>query len=145
MEPAARSVDIALGASTPTPTECLDINRRCINSPTETHSGEKSPAVADLEHMFMSNYISLEDYAQELAFLPDLTESSVTELDYTAPNVKNLGFVGDQQRRLDEVLKKHETIMISSGNALSPRRMGWYVTSTSKSTHRLSNERGGFC
>ncbi|OWZ15177.1 hypothetical protein PHMEG_00011228 [Phytophthora megakarya] len=115
------SAAVALGASTPTPTECLGIDRGCNNSPTEIHSEEKSPdaAVADLEHTFMSNYISLEDYAQELAFLPNLTEPSVTELDYTAPNVKNPSFVGDQQRRLDEVLKKH-TIMISSGNALPP-------------------------
>ncbi|OWY92377.1 hypothetical protein PHMEG_00038653 [Phytophthora megakarya] len=65
-----------------------------------------------------ANYISLEAYPQELAFLPDLTEPSVTELDYTAPNMKNSSFIGDQQRRLDEVLKKHEAIMISSGNAL---------------------------
>ncbi|KAE8952604.1 hypothetical protein PR001_g33222, partial [Phytophthora rubi] len=33
--------------------------------------------------------IELEDYAQELAFLPDLTEVSVTVLDYSAPNVLN--------------------------------------------------------
>ncbi|OWZ02322.1 Eukaryotic/viral aspartic protease [Phytophthora megakarya] len=71
-----------------------------------------------------ANYISLEDYAQELAFLSDLTEPSVTELDYTAPNVKNPSFVGDQQRRLDEVLKKHEAIMIWSGNALPPPAYG---------------------
>ncbi|OWZ06441.1 hypothetical protein PHMEG_00021303 [Phytophthora megakarya] len=32
----------------------------------------------------------------------------------------NPSFVGDQQRRLDEVLKKHAAIMISSGNALPP-------------------------
>ncbi|OWY97419.1 hypothetical protein PHMEG_00032053 [Phytophthora megakarya] len=65
-----------------------------------------------------ANYISLEDYAQELAFLPDLTEPSVTEIDYTAPNVKNLSFIDDQQRRLDEA------IMISSGNALPPPAYG---------------------
>ncbi|OWZ13548.1 hypothetical protein PHMEG_00013105 [Phytophthora megakarya] len=100
------SAAVALGASTPTPTECLDIDRGCNNPSTETHSDEKSPdaSVADLEHTFMcvmhvlytegnddpadddyavyeANYISLEDYAQELAFLPDLTEPSVTELD----------------------------------------------------------------
>ncbi|OWY94010.1 hypothetical protein PHMEG_00036388 [Phytophthora megakarya] len=127
MEPIARSVDIAtdsspvgddpvsaavaLGASSPTPTESSDVNRECINPPTEAHGEEKSPdaAVVDLEHTFMcvmhvlstegnddpadddyavreANYISLEDYAQELAFLSNLTEPSVTELDYTAPN-----------------------------------------------------------
>ncbi|OWY92266.1 hypothetical protein PHMEG_00038802, partial [Phytophthora megakarya] len=41
-------------------------------------------------------------------------------MDYTAPNVKNSNFTGDQQRRLDEVHRKHEAIMISSGNALPP-------------------------
>ncbi|OWZ08070.1 reverse transcriptase, partial [Phytophthora megakarya] len=46
--------------------------------------------------------ITDKDYAQELAFLPDLTKPSVTELDYTAPNVKNPSFVGGQQRRLDK-------------------------------------------
>ncbi|OWZ08101.1 hypothetical protein PHMEG_00019409 [Phytophthora megakarya] len=71
-----------------------------------------------------ANYISFEDYAQELAFLPDLTEPSVTELEYTAPNVKNSGFIGDQQRRLDEVLKKHEAIMILSDNGLPPPAYG---------------------
>ncbi|OWY96553.1 hypothetical protein PHMEG_00033154, partial [Phytophthora megakarya] len=165
MEPVARSVNsatdgspvgddpvsaaVALGARYPTPTERSDVNQECNNSPTETHSEEKSPdaAVADLEHTFMcvmhvlstegnddpaaddyavdeANYISLEDYAQELAFLPDLTEHSVTELDYTALNVKNPSFIGDQQRRLDDVLKKHEAIMVSSGNALPPPAYG---------------------
>ncbi|OWZ17154.1 hypothetical protein PHMEG_0008947 [Phytophthora megakarya] len=160
MESVARSVDsttdgspigddpvsaaVALGASTPTPTEGPDVNQECDNSPTETQSEGKSPdaAVADLEHnslqstegnddpadddyaVHQANYISLEDYAQELAFLPDLTEPSVTELDYTAPNVKNPSFRDDQQRRLDEVLKNHESIMISSGNALPPPAYG---------------------
>ncbi|OWY90699.1 hypothetical protein PHMEG_00041053, partial [Phytophthora megakarya] len=155
MEPVPRSVDsatdgspvdddlisaaVALGASSPTPTESSGVNQECNNSPTETHSEEKLPdaAVADLEHTFMcvmrvlstegnddatdddyavheANHISLEDYAQELAFLPDLTEPSVTDLDYTALNVKNLSFIGDQQRRIDEVLTTHEAIMISS-------------------------------
>ncbi|OWY94699.1 hypothetical protein PHMEG_00035497, partial [Phytophthora megakarya] len=123
------SAAAALGASSPTSIESSDVNQECNNPPTETQSEEKSSdaAVADLEHTFMrvmhvlstegnddpadddyavheANYISLEDYAQELAFLPDLTEPSVTELDYTAPNVKNPSFRNDQQRRLDEKL-----------------------------------------
>ncbi|OWZ08298.1 hypothetical protein PHMEG_00019182 [Phytophthora megakarya] len=143
------SAAVALGASTLTPTESSDVDQGCNNPPTETHSDGKLPdaAVADLEHTFMcvmqvlstegnndpadddyavheANYISLEDYAQELTFLPDLTEPSVTELDYTAPNVKKSSFVDDQQRRLDEVLKKHEAIMVSSGNALPPPAYG---------------------
>ncbi|OWZ07052.1 hypothetical protein PHMEG_00020605 [Phytophthora megakarya] len=140
---------VALGASTPTPTESSDIDQDCDNPPTETHSEEKSPdaPVADLEHTFIcvmhvlstegnddpadddyavheANYISLEDYAQELTFLLGLTEPSVTEFDYTAQNVRNPSFVGDQQRRLDDVLKTHEAIMILSGNALPPPAYG---------------------
>ncbi|OWZ17198.1 hypothetical protein PHMEG_0008893 [Phytophthora megakarya] len=85
--------------------------------------GNDDPADDDYA-VHEANYISLEDYAQEFAFLPDLTEPSVTELDYTAPNVKNPSFIGDQQRRLDDVLKKHEAIMISSGNTLPPPAYG---------------------
>ncbi|OWZ05086.1 hypothetical protein PHMEG_00022896 [Phytophthora megakarya] len=59
----------------------------------------------DVYAVHKADYISLEDYAQELAFLPDLTEPSVTEVDYTASNMKSSSFVGDQQRRLDDVLK----------------------------------------
>ncbi|OWY91351.1 hypothetical protein PHMEG_00040103 [Phytophthora megakarya] len=76
-----------------------------------------------------------DDYA--LAFLPDLTEPSVTELDYTAPNVKNPSFRGDQQRRLDEVLKRHEAIMISSANASPPPAYG-------VGKRRSNNEQSGF-
>ncbi|OWZ07004.1 hypothetical protein PHMEG_00020658 [Phytophthora megakarya] len=36
-----------------------------------------------------ANYILLDDYAHELAFLPDLTEPSITTLDYASPNVKS--------------------------------------------------------
>ncbi|OWY94146.1 hypothetical protein PHMEG_00036208 [Phytophthora megakarya] len=124
------SAAVALGASSPTPIESSDVNQECNNPPTKTQSEEKSPdaAVADLENTYMcvihvlstegnddpadddyavpeAIYISREDYAQELAFLPDLTEPSAKELDYTAPNVKNPSYIGDQQRRLDEVLK----------------------------------------
>ncbi|OWY93614.1 hypothetical protein PHMEG_00036922, partial [Phytophthora megakarya] len=71
-----------------------------------------------------ANYISLEDYAHELAFLPDLTEPSVTTLDYDSPNVKNPELSGGQQQQLIDVLKRHESIMISSGNALPPPAYG---------------------
>ncbi|OWZ06292.1 hypothetical protein PHMEG_00021472 [Phytophthora megakarya] len=66
-----------------------------------------------------ANCTSLEDYAHELAFLLDLTEPSITTLDYDSPYVKNTELSGiQQQQRLIDVLKKHESIMISSGNAL---------------------------
>ncbi|OWZ06825.1 LOW QUALITY PROTEIN: hypothetical protein PHMEG_00020870 [Phytophthora megakarya] len=71
-----------------------------------------------------ANYILLEDYAHELAFLPDLTESSITTLDYDSPNVKNPELSGSQQQQLIDVLKKHESIMISSSNALPPPAYG---------------------
>ncbi|POM65384.1 Reverse transcriptase, partial [Phytophthora palmivora] len=44
------------------------------------------------EHL--ANDIELTDYAQELAFLPDLTEITVTALDYTGPNVQNKDLEG---------------------------------------------------
>ncbi|GMF31790.1 unnamed protein product [Phytophthora lilii] len=62
----------------------------------------------------------LDDYAHELAFLPDLSEVSVTDLTYTGDNVLNRDLSQDEQQRLINVLKAHETIMISSGNALPP-------------------------
>ncbi|OWZ03311.1 LOW QUALITY PROTEIN: hypothetical protein PHMEG_00024981 [Phytophthora megakarya] len=55
-----------------------------------------------------ANYISVEDYAQELAFLPDLTEPSVTVLDYEGSNVNNPALTDEQQQRLLEMLKGHE-------------------------------------
>ncbi|KAE9182632.1 hypothetical protein PF005_g22409 [Phytophthora fragariae] len=68
--------------------------------------------------------VELEDYAQELGFLPDLTEVSVTVLDYSAPNVLSKDLEKLQQAGLIRVLKKHERIMISSGNALPPPAYG---------------------
>ncbi|OWZ01389.1 hypothetical protein PHMEG_00027230 [Phytophthora megakarya] len=74
--------------------------------------------------MSNANYISLEDYAQELEFLPDLTEPSVTVLDYEGTNVKNPALTDEQQQRLVKMLKSHEAIMISSSNALPPPACG---------------------
>ncbi|POM79974.1 Hypothetical protein PHPALM_2245 [Phytophthora palmivora] len=74
------------------------------------------------EHL--ANDIELTDYAQELALLPDLTEITVTALDYTGPNVQNKDLDAGQQRKLVDVLKHHEKIMISSGNALPPPAYG---------------------
>ncbi|OWY99891.1 LOW QUALITY PROTEIN: hypothetical protein PHMEG_00029032 [Phytophthora megakarya] len=135
------SAAVALGASAPTSTERSGVDQEYNNPPTKAYGEKKSPdaAVADLVHTFMcvmhllstegnddpagdnfavheANYISLEGYAEELAFLPDLTEPSVTELDYTAPN--ELEFGRRSARRFDSVLKKHEAIMISSCNGL---------------------------
>ncbi|KAG3133699.1 hypothetical protein PC128_g26304 [Phytophthora cactorum] len=62
--------------------------------------------------------IGLEDYAKELAFLPDFTEESNTTIDYDSPNVTDPRLSTDRQERLIATLKTHEHIMIASGNAL---------------------------
>ncbi|OWZ07903.1 hypothetical protein PHMEG_00019633 [Phytophthora megakarya] len=104
-------------------------------------STEGNDDPADDDHaVHEANFISLEDYPQELAFLPGLTEPSVTELDYTASNVKNPSFVGDQQRRLGTVQKKHEAIMISSVNALPPPAHG-VVCAIDVQEHASINQR----
>ncbi|POM59995.1 hypothetical protein PHPALM_31199 [Phytophthora palmivora] len=74
------------------------------------------------EHL--ANDIKLTDYAQELAFLPDLTEVTVTAFDYAGPNVQYKDLDVGQQQKLVDVLKRHEKIMISSGNALPPPAYG---------------------
>ncbi|KAE8972505.1 hypothetical protein PF011_g25610 [Phytophthora fragariae] len=63
--------------------------------------GNKDSAGANegsFEHQ--AHGVELEDYAQELAFLPDLTEVSVTVLDYSAPNILNKGLERLQQSGL---------------------------------------------
>ncbi|KAE9306572.1 hypothetical protein PR003_g21203 [Phytophthora rubi] len=71
-----------------------------------------------------ANTINLEDYAHELAFLPDLTEALATELDYSASNVRHPELSLDLQEKVVRVLKQHDKIMISSGNALPPPAYG---------------------
>ncbi|GMF39324.1 unnamed protein product [Phytophthora fragariaefolia] len=70
------------------------------------------------------NDIEFEDYARELAFLPDLTEASSTTIDYTGPHFRLPSLSVEQQDRVVKVLKSHERIMISSGNALPPPDYG---------------------
>ncbi|POM79906.1 Hypothetical protein PHPALM_2322, partial [Phytophthora palmivora] len=71
-----------------------------------------------------ANDVYFEDYAHELAFLPDLTIPTSTTLDYEGPNVKNPSLDPIAQLRLVETLRKHEHIMISRGNALPPPAYG---------------------
>ncbi|KAE8908659.1 hypothetical protein PF007_g15417 [Phytophthora fragariae] len=102
--------------------------------------GNKDSAGANegsFEHQ--AHGVELEDYEQELAFLPDLTEVSVIVLDYSAPNILNKGLERLQQSGLIRVLKKHERIMISSGNALPPLRTVSCMTLTSRGTHRSNS------
>ncbi|KAG3069725.1 hypothetical protein PI124_g21477 [Phytophthora idaei] len=65
-----------------------------------------------------ANKIGLEDYAKELAFLPDFTEEFNTTIDHDSPNVTDPALLTDRQERLITTLKTHERIMIASGNAL---------------------------
>ncbi|GMF45677.1 unnamed protein product [Phytophthora fragariaefolia] len=70
------------------------------------------------------NSLAFEDYAHELAFLPDLTDAIPTQLDYSADNVVCGTHSDEQTTRLVKVLQSHERIMISSGNALPPPAYG---------------------
>ncbi|OWZ05027.1 hypothetical protein PHMEG_00022961 [Phytophthora megakarya] len=58
--------------------------------------------------------VALTDYAQELAFLPDFSDHSPTELDFSAANVMNSALSVDDQAKLVNVLKTHKNIMIAS-------------------------------
>ncbi|POM71024.1 Hypothetical protein PHPALM_12464, partial [Phytophthora palmivora] len=105
-----------------TPVQILDEpDDRAIQTPG-SWSGRDAEENDVSEHL--ANGIELTDYAQELAFLPDLTEITVTALDYTGPNVQNKDLDVGQPQELVDVLKRHEKIMISSGNALPPPAYG---------------------
>ncbi|GMF57299.1 unnamed protein product [Phytophthora fragariaefolia] len=71
-----------------------------------------------------ANEIDLEDYAHELAFLPDLTDSASTVLDYGGSNVVCSAHTPSQREKLVKALKAQEGIMIASGNALPPPAYG---------------------
>ncbi|GMG17673.1 unnamed protein product [Phytophthora fragariaefolia] len=71
-----------------------------------------------------ANEIDLEDYAHELAFLPDLTDSASSVLDYGGSNVVCSAHTPSQRGKLVKALKAQEGIMIASGNALSPPAYG---------------------
>ncbi|GMF44078.1 unnamed protein product [Phytophthora fragariaefolia] len=76
------------------------------------------------EFEYEGNEIHFEDYAHELAFLPDLTVPASMILDYDAPNVKNPTLDPIGQLKLVETLRRHEEIRIASGNALPPPAYG---------------------
>ncbi|GMF45118.1 unnamed protein product [Phytophthora fragariaefolia] len=76
------------------------------------------------EFDYEGNEIHFKDYAHELAFLPDLTVPASTILDCDAPNVKHPTLDPIAQPKLVETLRRHEEIMIASGNALPPPAYG---------------------
>ncbi|GMF46177.1 unnamed protein product [Phytophthora fragariaefolia] len=86
---------------------------------------------------YEGNEIHFEDYAHELAFLPDLTVPASTILDYDAPNVKNPTLDPFAQLKLVETLCRHDEIMIASEDVLPPPA---YVISTCETIHPSSRE-----
>ncbi|OWZ10414.1 hypothetical protein PHMEG_00016732 [Phytophthora megakarya] len=52
--------------------------------------------------------VELTGYAQELPFLPDLSENSPTVLDYSPPNVTNSKLTEQEQTNLIEMWKTHK-------------------------------------
>ncbi|KAG2990131.1 hypothetical protein PC121_g12506 [Phytophthora cactorum] len=83
---------------------------------TEGNKASDNTRADHYEHP--ASKIGFEDYAKELAFLPDFTEESNTTIDYSSPNVTDPRLSTDRQERLIATLKTHEHIMIASGNAL---------------------------
>ncbi|KAG3239169.1 hypothetical protein PI124_g15891 [Phytophthora idaei] len=83
---------------------------------TEGNEASDNTRADHYEHP--ASKIGLEDYAKELAFLPDFTEESNTTIDYGSPNMTDPRLSTDRQERLIATLKTHEHIMIASGNAL---------------------------
>ncbi|RAW20700.1 hypothetical protein PC110_g22857, partial [Phytophthora cactorum] len=86
---------------------------------TEGNEASNNTRADHYEHP--AGKIGLEDYAKELAFLPDFTEESNTTIYYGSPNMTDPRLSTDRQERLIatlKMLKTHEHIMIASGNAL---------------------------
>ncbi|POM64567.1 LOW QUALITY PROTEIN: Hypothetical protein PHPALM_19887 [Phytophthora palmivora] len=67
---------------------------------------ESDHRFSDFERKGETHY--LEDYAHELAFLPDLSEEGPIELDYNGTNVKCSAHTPEQVTRLIELLKRNE-------------------------------------
>ncbi|KAG2765207.1 hypothetical protein PC129_g21630 [Phytophthora cactorum] len=86
--------------------------------PVSVAEETQGPAEGDATYEHPAADAGLEDYAHELPFLPDLTETSPTTLDYSAPNVQDDEHTSAEQSLLVAMLRSHEEIMIASGNAL---------------------------
>ncbi|GMF49733.1 unnamed protein product [Phytophthora fragariaefolia] len=107
-------------ATTEPMTEMLEGAYLAASTVSEDWGDRDAPNAAEHPH----NAIKFEDYARELAFLPDLTEAASTTLDYTGPHVRHPSLSVEQQDRVVKVPKSHERIMISSGNAPPPPAYG---------------------
>ncbi|OWZ21532.1 hypothetical protein PHMEG_0003908 [Phytophthora megakarya] len=71
------------------------------------------------------NEKELADYAHE-----DLVDCT----DYTGPNIPNESLSGDEQRKLVDVLKNQEGIMIASATHYRHPHTEWFATSTTANT-----------
>ncbi|GMG17810.1 unnamed protein product [Phytophthora fragariaefolia] len=75
--------------------------------------GEGEPGSHDDIYERVPNSLVLEDYAHELAFLPDLTDVVPTRLDYSADNVVYSAHSAEQISRLVEMHRSRERAMVS--------------------------------
>ncbi|GMF47194.1 unnamed protein product [Phytophthora fragariaefolia] len=106
------------------PDNSIDVLEQTFVSVVRVLTTEGTDRGNDNSYEHVAAEFELEDYAKELAFLPDLTEPAETMLDYTADNVRNPELSAEQQASLIAVLKNHDKIMIASGNALPPPAYG---------------------
>ncbi|KAG2953271.1 hypothetical protein PC129_g9660 [Phytophthora cactorum] len=101
------------------PDAVAELDATFVSAMCESVSEEtQDPVEGDATYEHPAADAGLEDYAHELAFLPDLTEASPTTLDYSAPNVQDDEHTSDEQSRLVAMFRSHKEIMIASGNAL---------------------------
>ncbi|OWY94021.1 hypothetical protein PHMEG_00036371 [Phytophthora megakarya] len=121
------SLELEFAEATPDPNSGSDVRilEKSFISVVKaiTTKGDES-AEDDVIYVHETADIELTDYAQELAFLPDFSDHSPTELDFSAANVLNYALLVDDQAKLVSVLKTHKNIMIASGNALPPPAYG---------------------
>ncbi|GMF41166.1 unnamed protein product [Phytophthora fragariaefolia] len=75
--------------------------------------GEGEPGRHDDVYERVPNSLALEDYAHELAFLPDLNDVVPTRLDYSADNVVCSAHSAEQISRLVEMHRARERTMVS--------------------------------
>ncbi|POM75216.1 Hypothetical protein PHPALM_7712, partial [Phytophthora palmivora] len=120
------SAGVSFSNSATTESESSEPNLHLLAT---TASASDDDLVAESDHRFThferkGETLHLEDYAHELAFLPDLSDEVPIDLSSNILNVKCSAHTPDQATRLTELLKQNELIMISSGNALPPPACG---------------------
>ncbi|GMF51973.1 unnamed protein product [Phytophthora fragariaefolia] len=89
----------------------LKLERAYLAAATVSEDWGDDPSAS--EHL--GNAIEFEDYARELAFLPDLTEAASTTLDYIGPHVRHPSLSVEQQDHVVKGLLKAGLIAFSDG------------------------------